>query len=70
MPWTPVTLAQGDPKFHLNNATLDSMSFPAIDVIHEFTAKWWKEPSPNVCVVGKNKGSRCRRGVFRVVILL
>merc|ERR550514_1947608 len=26
------------------------MSFPPIDVIHEFTAKWWKEPSPGTYV--------------------
>ena len=26
------------------------MSFPAIDVMHTFTAKWWKEPSPGVYV--------------------
>jgi hypothetical protein len=43
VPWTPVSLAATEKGFHLNNATLDSMSFAPIDVIHEFTAKWWKE---------------------------
>jgi hypothetical protein len=26
------------------------MAFPPIDVMHTFTAKWWKEPKPGVYV--------------------
>ena len=44
----------GTKGFHLDNATLDSMSFAPIDVIHEFTAKWWKEP-----YVKRNANAQC-----------
>ena len=48
--WVPVALGSSNKNFKLKNATLDSMSFPAVDVMHTFTAKWWKEPSPGVYV--------------------
>ena len=37
--WAPVVLSSTVPSFHLGNTLLDSMSFPAIDVMHTFTAK-------------------------------
>eukprot|EP00040_Diaphanoeca_grandis_P031968 m.192534 g.192534 ORF g.192534 m.192534 type:complete len:1045 (-) comp32471_c0_seq1:82-3216(-) len=48
--WTAVTDATQSAAFHLTNTSLDSMSFAPVDVMHEFTAKWWKEPSPGVYV--------------------
>jgi len=50
LPWQLVSDAANTSGFKLKNASLDSMSFPPIDVMHTFTAKWWKEPSPGVYV--------------------
>eukprot|EP01052_Picozoa_sp_SAG31_P019140 SAG31_NODE_1385_length_8573_cov_27.673118_3_plen_147_part_00 len=44
----PAALADGAPK--LSNTTLSSASFAPIEVMHTFTAKWMREPSPGVYV--------------------
>jgi alpha-L-rhamnosidase len=48
--WEPVVPSATASGFHLSSAVLDSMSFAPIAVMHEFTAKFWKEPSPGVYV--------------------
>ena len=47
--WPAVTTgATAAPK--IGNTTLSSASFAQVDVMHEFTAKWMREPSPGVYI--------------------